>query len=682
VSYPSVAERFSIFHHSVKSSFYSLFSSQLDLAHLGLSVLILTIPVAPLKYLSCLRFAVPYSTLAKNFQYFGFSYSLEPIMSSADSEGRDNQGIGSQTGACGAHSSDQEPISASEETATVPPVDTLASNFLREASKPKTEEPISNFSDIPQEAVSPVVPRTFVLTKKLFKTPSERALEAAENERRLREAGEIFRQGLVIRPPTPITTQPTPAKPNDSNNDDDVQIVEKGQQTSPVELDTEAEDASATALFKSLKRSYQRKKKNNQNTVEDDIAFSKARNAEELRLKLKSRKRAYDDVESDIEMVEDDSLFFADETPSALGGTPKEGEDGISSKAPKKRRTCRPNKIPESALQDALEIGFDAFIAEGRKNASKKGGPKGTAKKKEPKEPKTRVSKAKDKKVDGASKLKRGRPHKGPKMLNIDSLFHNDIVSAAQANVGKATQPGFSSTNKKDALAELIASIPEEERTTHNADKNALDKATKSFTGHAAMKADGNNGWRLRGMQTSLYHYQLLGAAFMRERENSSTRPYGGLQSDEMGLGKTVTCLANIVDGQGPPNSPNRTTLIVCPGGLCSQWLNEIKRHVLPTTFQDVVVYRAGGRIESSNPTKTLSNMDIIITSYNEVLRSYPHCETPMHLVTPEAKTEWWSEYFKANCGVLHQIFFRRIVLDEGRFHSATAVRFPLLTFH
>jgi hypothetical protein len=597
-------------------------------------------------------------------------------MSCASSEGRDAQGVGPQTGACGAHSSDQERTSTSEETATVPSVDTLANNFSREASKPKSEEPTSNFSDIPHEAVSPVVRRTFVLTKKLFKTPSERALEAAENERRLREAGEMFRQGLVTRPPTPNTTQPTLAKPDDSSNDEDVQIVERGQQTSPVELNTEAEDASAAARFNSLKRSYQRKKKNNQNTILDDIAFSKARNAEELRLKLESRKRAYDDVESDIGIDEDDSLFFAEETPSALDGTRKEGGDGISNGAPKKRKPCRPNKIPESALQDALQIGCDAFMAEERKNASKKGGPKGTAKKKEPKAPKTRVSKAKDKKVDGVPRPKRDRSHKGPKMLNIDSLFHNDIVSAAQANVGKAIQPGFTSTNKKDALAELIASIPEEERTTHNADKNALDKATKSFTGHAAMKADGNNGWRLRGMQTSLYHYQLLGAAFMRERENSSTRPYGGLQSDEMGLGKTVTCLANIVDGQAPPNSPNRTTLIVCPGGLCSQWLNEIKKHVLPTTFQDVVVYRAGGRIESSNPTKTMSNMDIIITSYNEVLRSYPHCETPMHLVTPEAKTKWWSEYFKAKRGVLHQIFFRRIVLDEGRFHSVMAVKF------
>ena len=505
-------------------------------------------------------------------------------------------------------------------------------------------------------------PRTIAIKKKLFKSPRERALVAAENERRLEEAGELFRQSLIINSPAPTTPQSaTSARPPKSHSDDNFEILETGHQSSPIELDTEAEDASAVARFKSYKRSYEHKKKKNQTSVEDDIAFSKTRNEEQHRLKLRSRKRAYRDVDSGTEG--DDTLFIAEETLSAPVDT-CDRVDHLETLTDTKRPRGRPNKIPESALHDATQIGYDALEAEGRKMASKKHVPKKLRKNKVPKDPKTGISKSQDK--DREPKPKRSRRRKGPEMLNIQTLFNNDIVSAAQANMGKAAQPGFTSTNKKAALAELIASIPEGERTTHNADKNALDKATRSFTGHAAMKADGNNGWRLRGMATSLYHYQLLGAAFMRDRENSSTRPYGGLQSDEMGLGKTVTCLANIIDGQAPPKSPNRTTLIVCPAGLCSQWLSEIKKHVLPGTFEEVLVYRAGARVESTDPTKTLSNMDIIITSYSEVMRSYPHCQTPRHLVTPEAKEKWWFEYFSANRGVLHKIFFRRIVLDEG----------------
>lgn len=68
------------------------------------------------------------------------------------------------------------------------------------------------------------------------------------------------------------------------------------------------------------------------------------------------------------------------------------------------------------------------------------------------------------------------------------------------------------------------------------------------------MKADGKGGWKLKGMVSSLFHYQvgkplhqinpvnlitikLLGAAFMRDRENGKERPYGGFQADEMGFG-------------------------------------------------------------------------------------------------------------------------------------------------
>jgi SNF2 family DNA or RNA helicase len=633
-------------------------------------------------------------------------------MASPDSaNGNDNFEIGTQTLALNPQSNHQGSSFASEEaTMMLALIDAPEQNLAREPSRPKSEVPQRDIRSIPEEpgvdklvhqndesaasdlmglgrvgmadmapngsnsvlpeasnidlpsAVnpSPIEPRTIVLTKKLFKTPKEREVLNAEDERRLQEAKDNYQLSLINKLPPPDTS----ASPVDPRNDDHAEDAQLSRQSSPIPLDTDAEDASAAARYTSLKRSYERKKKRGETSVEDDVAFSKARNEHDRQTKLKSKKRAYEKIDSEYE--DDDPLFLTERSLPASVDFGEPEEDSEVAPAPK-RRGGRPNKIPESALRDATQIGLAALEADGPKSASRKRQPKAPGKNKAPKDPKPRTSKSKDKqKTNRAPKPKEGRKRKGPEMLNIQTLFNNDIVSAAQANVGKAAQPGFTSTNKRAALAELIASIPEAERTTHNADKNALDKATRSFTGHAAMKADGNNGWRLRGMATSLYHYQLLGAAFMRDRENSNTRPYGGLQSDEMGLGKTVTCLANIIDGQAPSNSPNRTTLIVCPAGLCSQWLGEIRKHVLPTTFQDTIVYRAGAGLDWADPIKSLSKMDIIITSYGEVLRSFPYSDPPMHLSTSAAKATWWTDHFTANRGALHKIFFRRIVLDEG----------------
>jgi SNF2 family DNA or RNA helicase len=100
--------------------------------------------------------------------------------------------------------------------------------------------------------------------------------------------------------------------------------------------------------------------------------------------------------------------------------------------------------------------------------------------------------------------------------------------------------PTFTSQNKSQALKELIASIPLADRGSHSSDKNAIMEATKKFNGHGSVRSDGQGGWKLRGMESSLFHHQLLGTAFLRDRENSDSKPKGGLVCDEMGFGKTI----------------------------------------------------------------------------------------------------------------------------------------------
>ena len=100
--------------------------------------------------------------------------------------------------------------------------------------------------------------------------------------------------------------------------------------------------------------------------------------------------------------------------------------------------------------------------------------------------------------------------------------------------------PTFTSKNKNSALKELIASIPSAERGNAGSDRTAVLEATKKFKGIGAVKSDGQGGWLLRGMHSSLYNHQLLGAAFLRERENGDAKPKGGMICDEMGFGKTI----------------------------------------------------------------------------------------------------------------------------------------------
>ena len=153
----------------------------------------------------------------------------------------------------------------------------------------------------------------------------------------------------------------------------------------------------------------------------------------------------------------------------------------------------------------------------------------------------------------------------------------------------------------------------------------------------------------------------------MRDRENGNERPLGGLLADEMGFGKTVMMIANILDGKPKADDPIKTTLIIATPTLATQWLNEIQKHCSKGAMGEVVKYHAGQRLTSLETEKTLSSFDVIITTYSEVLRSYPHCKPPLHISTEENKNQWWSEYYEEHVGPLHKIYFRRIVLDEAQ---------------
>lgn len=77
--------------------------------------------------------------------------------------------------------------------------------------------------------------------------------------------------------------------------------------------------------------------------------------------------------------------------------------------------------------------------------------------------------------------------------------------------------------------------------------------------------------------------------------------------------------------------------------------------------------YGAGARVASTTPEDVLRGHDIVLATYNEVMRSYPRNVPPIELQTARQKTDWWEKTYRERRGVLHRMFFKRVVLDEAQ---------------
>ena len=59
--------------------------------------------------------------------------------------------------------------------------------------------------------------------------------------------------------------------------------------------------------------------------------------------------------------------------------------------------------------------------------------------------------------------------------------------------------------------------------------------------------------------------------------------------------------------------------------------------------------------------------MDIILTTYGEIINSFPKFNPPQEFVTFTAKREWFKQHLEQRRGLLHRLNFYRIVLDEAQ---------------
>jgi SNF2 family DNA or RNA helicase len=108
--------------------------------------------------------------------------------------------------------------------------------------------------------------------------------------------------------------------------------------------------------------------------------------------------------------------------------------------------------------------------------------------------------------------------------------------------------------------------------------------------------------------------YQREGVLWMLTMENQSSGPKGGILADEMGLGKSAQLIATML------GNPKKSTLIVVPKSIITQWANEIKKFA-----PHLSVHLFDG------PKRHLKEADIVIAPYS--LLSTPE-DTPIHTHT------------------------------------------------
>ncbi|ETN42213.1 uncharacterized protein HMPREF1541_04154 [Cyphellophora europaea CBS 101466] len=443
--------------------------------------------------------------------------------------------------------------------------------------------------------------------------------------------------------------------------------------------DSDEEDAHATAAFADIKEAYDAKRAAGTATLEDRIEFTKRQGKELDRRQLRKEKQDY----REQEFREEHAMFIPETAVRQHTGSPDDSDAYIVSSRTldleEQHNTGGYREISEieakgesdNDTQQEYDEDEDEDQGTGVRPNSKRG--RGGSSRSHRKPATTKKLKGASHKpknsTRGGSGRGRGRGRKSyvPRSLfNMTSLLPYNIITQANENAEAEAQPGFKSHRRKDALAELIASLPVEEQRKYKDDEDELRECLKQFRTYQSIVQE-KGKFRLREMKTSLHNFQVVGAANMRFRERQGD-PFGGLLADEMGLGKTIMSIANIIDGRPDDEEQLRATLIVAPNAILTQWMHQITQHSGNNYPKNYTIFKSRNLAGLGyDPVAMLGSFDIVITSYSELLKSMPKKLYPAWLTTPAAKEKWWEDHFQATKGILHQVKWRRIILDEAQ---------------
>ena len=149
-------------------------------------------------------------------------------------------------------------------------------------------------------------------------------------------------------------------------------------------------------------------------------------------------------------------------------------------------------------------------------------------------------------------------------------------------------------------------------------------------------------------------------------KNQKPTLASGGILSDDMGMGKTLEIISLMV-ADSNISTKSKTTLIVAPVGVMSNWSGQIAHHINPNHALRVFVYH--GNNKKPMAAKELEDYDVVVTSYGTLATEYfPRGKKdPPPVPRPQG---------------LFSVDWRRVILDEGHIIRNPQTKSALAALH
>ena len=93
----------------------------------------------------------------------------------------------------------------------------------------------------------------------------------------------------------------------------------------------------------------------------------------------------------------------------------------------------------------------------------------------------------------------------------------------------------------------------------------------------------------------------------------------------------------------------------------------EIAKHVTKDKLRRVMRHYSGHRQGGLGAIDDMQKANIVLTTYTEVMKSYPKANIPDDLDTFEKLQAWWQVVWQEDRDILHKARFYRVILDESQ---------------
>lgn len=252
---------------------------------------------------------------------------------------------------------------------------------------------------------------------------------------------------------------------------------------------------------------------------------------------------------------------------------------------------------------------------------------------------------------------------------------------------GPSSQTDFAGTLSSQGDGRSGQSLEELMETSQRFNPRELGQVTEKFGAGEDVLAQMPMAECPKKLQTQLLPYQRQALAWLLEKENPQLPPEGsddavqlwkrqprtkgvftniatnfalqnqepklasgGILSDDMGMGKTLEMIALMV-ADAKVASTSKSTLIIAPVGVMSNWSGQIASHVKADHALRVLVHHGSGK--KAMKAEDFAEYDVVITSYGTLATEYMSKgkKDPPPIPRPQG---------------LFSMKWRRVILDEG----------------